>query len=88
MKQIDIRSMLIGTLLTIIVVGAMAASGNGHLEKFQLHNLNMSVDNPIRVSDDGVSTSLAGVLKIDTETGQVWGLILRNNKADKWLEIK
>lgn len=88
MNQIDIRSMLIGTLLTIIVVGAMAASGNGHLEKFQLHNLNMSAENPVRISDDGMSISLAGVLKIDTETGQVWGLTLRNNKADKWLEMK
>lgn len=91
MKNMDVRSMLIGILLSVLIITTLGASGDGRTERFQLHNMMRFEDGNAptpKVMDGDTAVSMSGVLKIDSNSGQVWALSLRNNKADRWIEIK
>jgi hypothetical protein len=90
MKQIDTKSMVIGMLLVILVAGAVAASGGYPVVRYELFTINTTTPSgaELKITDSPSSATAAGVLKHDTQTGRVWALTVRNNKADKWVEIK
>ena len=77
MKNVDAKSVLIGILLTVICVVAIAARADEMLFKgrYQLfgHEWNMDrADEPLIDGREGITAM--GVFKIDSLTGKVWVL--------------
>lgn len=90
MRQVDVKSMVIGLLFAALVFTAVAASG-GCPVKYELFNMNVLTTSPgsmLKIMDGSSAVSTTSLLKLDTETGRVWALTERNNKTDKWIEIK
>jgi hypothetical protein len=90
MKQIDLKSMVIGILMTVLVVGSVAAVNGFPAVRYELYNINTTTPSgaELKIADSPSAAISAGVLKIDTQTGRVWALTIRNNRAEKWIEIK
>lgn len=88
MKQVDVKSMIIGMMLVALAVGAIAASSGYPVSRYELFTINTTTSSGADLKIEDSASTAAGILKHDTETGRVWALTLRNNKADKWVEIK